>query len=221
MAPPWQVYWTRNSRSPSIWSGVTWCLCLATQAIFWWDQQTAQSRAWLHLSLGRWLGGRYSCWCWWCPSCRSPWAASLGHTAPRLLVAHLGFLHGLPKVAVIEADFSALGEVDVYGQGMANVDDGAPWAHTSPTICRCCVFLGHVVQDNCSLENLYQVNQISNCDTDDMHPALPVLYFLVSHGSETLAPEVPFKCSTILWATQLRSPYLSGAKFPGSDSLMG
>ncbi len=97
-----------------------------------------------------------------------------------------GSLDGLPDVAIIEVDLSALGEVQVFRPGMAVVDDEFCFA-TNGSLSSLIfdtvvdILASDVPQDDRPFEDLFQVRHIVDF-------LFPNLYFLAHCGCESLAP---------------------------------
>ncbi len=133
------------------------------------------------------------------------------------------FSDGLPDVALVDVDLPGLREVEVFGPGMAVVaDELYRVPSTRPVFAGVAdVLAGYVPQDNCPLQYLLQAHDVLNHHPCFMDSLLPVLYLPNPHGGDALDLKAPSKCSTTLWATQLRSPSLIEARSAGSWSLRG
>ena len=98
-----------------------------------------------------------------------------------------GFPDGLPDVALVDADFSGLWEVKVFGSGVAIVADKLNF--TSDSVATKLVFAavvnvltGDVPQDDRTLEDLFQFSHIIDSGAGFVDSLLPLLYSLALDG---------------------------------------
>ena len=105
----------------------------------------------------------------------------------------------MPGVALVEVDFPGLGKVEVFGPGVAVVDDEfyfTPDPIATPLVLSAVVdvFTGDVPQDDCSFEDFLQVGNVLNGCTAFVNSLLPLLYFQSPCGCKSLdsqgSPEV-------------------------------
>ena len=100
----------------------------------------------------------------------------------------------MPDVALVEVNFPGLGKVEVFGQGVINVDDEfyfTPDHIATPLVLSAVVdvFTSDVPQDDRPLKDLFQFSHVVNSCTTFVNSLLPPLYFLLSCGCKSLASQ--------------------------------
>ena len=100
----------------------------------------------------------------------------------------------MPDVAFVEVDFPGLGKLEVFGPGVAIVDDEFYFTTdpiATPLVLSAVVdvFTGNIPQDDCSFEDFLQVGNVLNGCTAFVNSLLPLLFFLSPCGCKSLASQ--------------------------------